>query len=159
VLAGIADELGVDLGFRTIEQVQAELGQVGAWDGARAPFATELSGAQPVPTAPPPDKSAGAGLRLVTWKLMIGDGRMQDGDEYLRATARPPVALVSPGTLHRLGLSVGRPVTVGTERGSLTVPVAVADLPDDVVWTATTSTWSVAPGTTCTITGADGALA
>jgi NADH-quinone oxidoreductase subunit G len=157
VLAGIADEMGVDLGFRTTEQVQAELGQVGAWDGDPAPFPTELSGAQSARTDSPSDKSVAGGLRLATWKLMLGDGRMQDGDEYLRATARGPVALVSPTTMSRLGLAAGRPVTLTGARGSLTVPVAVADLPDDVVWTATTSAWSAGAGDLVRVTPADGA--
>ena len=34
VLAGIADELGVDLGFKTVEQARAEMQELGAWDGA-----------------------------------------------------------------------------------------------------------------------------
>jgi NADH-quinone oxidoreductase subunit G len=34
----------------------------------------------------------------------------------------------------RLGLVAGRPATVRTERGSVTLPVVIADLPDGVVW-------------------------
>jgi NADH-quinone oxidoreductase subunit G len=94
---------------------------------------------------------------VATWKLMVGDGRMQDGDDAYRATARTPVALLSPSTLARLGLVVGQPVTVSAATGSVTLPVAVADLPDDVVWTPTTSRWSCAPGTACRVTVAEGA--
>ena len=36
VLAGIADEMGVDLGFRTVEEARAEMQELGAWDGDRA---------------------------------------------------------------------------------------------------------------------------
>ena len=35
VLAGIADELGVDLGFRTVDQARGEMQEIGAWDGPR----------------------------------------------------------------------------------------------------------------------------
>ncbi len=161
VLAGIADEMGVDLGFRTTEQVRAELALVGAWDGARvrfeevaAPLTSAASGSTTVEEWVPPE-----GLRLATWKLMIGDGRMQDGDEHFRATARTPVALLSPTTLTRLGLGVGQEVTVSAGTASITLPVAVADLPDDVVWTPTTARWSSPPGTTCRITVTDGAFA
>ena len=35
VLAGIAEELGTGLGFRTPEQVWAEMTEVGPWDGER----------------------------------------------------------------------------------------------------------------------------
>ena len=36
VLAGIADELGVDLGFKTVDQARGEMEEIGAWDGPRA---------------------------------------------------------------------------------------------------------------------------
>ena len=58
---------------------------------------------------------------------------MSDGDEYLAATAKPARALLSPATASELGESV----TVSTERGSITVPVEVADMPDGVVWLPT----------------------
>ena len=71
---------------------------------------------------------------LATWKLLIDDGRMQDGDEYLKATGKPTVALVSAETLVRLGVAGGTRVTMRTARGSAGFPVEVADLPDGVVW-------------------------
>ncbi|HJR37974.1 MAG TPA: molybdopterin dinucleotide binding domain-containing protein, partial [Nocardioidaceae bacterium] len=71
---------------------------------------------------------------LATWKLLIDDGRMLDGDEYLKATGRAPVALVSEGTLAGLGVQVGSRVVISTDRGAVELPVAVADLPDGVVW-------------------------
>ena len=36
VLAGIAEELGRPLGFRTVAEVRAEMTEMGPWDGARA---------------------------------------------------------------------------------------------------------------------------
>ena len=33
-----------------------------------------------------------------------------------------------------LGLTAGAPATVRTERGTITLPVVIADLPDGVVW-------------------------
>jgi NADH-quinone oxidoreductase subunit G len=85
-------------------------------------------------------------VTLATWKLLLDDGRMLDGDDYLKATARAPVALVSAGTFDRLGLAAGELVEVSGDRGSTTLPVAVADLPDGVVWTPTTSGWSAPAG-------------
>jgi NADH-quinone oxidoreductase subunit G len=78
-------------------------------------------------------------VTLATWKLLLDDGRMLDGDDYLKATARTPVALVSPTTLDALGLVAGARVTVTGDHGSSTLPLGVADLPDGVVWTPTTS--------------------
>ncbi|HET6626402.1 MAG TPA: NADH-quinone oxidoreductase subunit G [Nocardioidaceae bacterium] len=169
VLSGIAEEMGFNLGFRTVEQARARMNEFGAWDGERAPVPSALSrpsvpapapgaatpaapnhpalagsGLPPDPStvaagAPAPGASAGSGgsavdAVLATWKLLLDDGRMLDGDEYLKATARRPVALVSAGTLVSLGVDVGARVTLRTDHGSVAFPVAVADLPDGVVW-------------------------
>jgi NADH-quinone oxidoreductase subunit G len=141
VLAGIADEMGVDLGFKTVEGARAEMQEVGAWDGDRAPFDAAAFAAREAAPAP-----TDGSVTLATWKLLLDDGRMLDGDDYLKATARAPVALVSPGTFARLGLAAGEHVEVSGDRGSTTLPVAVADLPDGVVWAPTTSGWSAPAG-------------
>ena len=144
VLAGIADEMGVDLGFKTVEGARAEMQEVGAWDGDRAPFDSAVVEARE--PAPQPADDADNSVTLATWKLLLDDGRMLDGDDYLKATARAPVALVSAGTLAALGLTAGEHVEVSGDRGTTTLPVAVADLPDGVVWTPTRSGWSAPAG-------------
>jgi NADH-quinone oxidoreductase subunit G len=129
VLAGIAEEMGSSLGFRTVEAARRELGEFGSWDGARA--------AAPTATASAP--AAGDGLVLATWKQLIDDGAMQDGDEALRSTARRRVALVSASTLDSLGFAEGQTVRLTTAAGAVTLPVAVGDVVDGVVWTPTNS--------------------
>ncbi len=134
ILAGIAEELGADLGFRTVPQARAEMQAVGPWDGERAaPVTTEAD------AAASHSRPADGGLVLASWKQMIDDGRMQDGDDYLRATARSCVARVSASTLKSLGLTEGEAITLTSERGSVTLPVHVADVVDGVVWAAANS--------------------
>ena len=165
VLAGIADEMGVELGFRTVDQVRAEMATVGPWDGKR-PAAPEGStfgsrsstgvttGNSAAATSPEdasssragssaavsPDVSGSqarpstSGLVLASWKQLLDDGRMQDGDEHLRATARRPVLLVNATTLADLGVTAGDSVRVTGPLGSLDLPVGVADLAAGVVW-------------------------
>ena len=58
----------------------------------------------------------------------------QDGEPYLAGTASPACARVSAGTAAEAGVSDGDKVTVATERGALTLPVEVTDMPDRVVW-------------------------
>ena len=94
VLAGIAEELGAGLGFRTSEQVWAEMTEVGPWDGERATsvearVSTSSTG------------GADGALTLASWKQLIDDGRMQDGDDEMRQTARKPVVLVGRGPRSR----------------------------------------------------------
>ena len=131
VLAGIAEEMDVNLGFRTVEQARAQMTEFGPWDGDRAAAPT-VAAAEPAPLG------EGEAV-LATWRLLIDDGRMLDGEEYLKATGRRPVALVSANTLSGLGLGEGALMTIGTDRGTVELPVAVADLPDGVVWAPASS--------------------
>ncbi|MGV9537875.1 molybdopterin dinucleotide binding domain-containing protein [Streptosporangium sandarakinum] len=71
---------------------------------------------------------------LATWHLLLDDGRLQDGEPYLAGTAREAAALVSAATAAASGISDGDKIVVTGERGSLSVPVRIADLPDGVVW-------------------------
>ena len=125
VLAGIADEMGTRLGFKTVEGARAELSEIGPWDGDRVTAPT-IAGAEPLPQ--------GDGLRLATWKQMIDDASMLDGDDYLKATGRATVALVSDATLSAIGVGAGANVKVAGPTGAVTVPVRVADVVDGVVW-------------------------
>jgi NADH-quinone oxidoreductase subunit G len=161
VLSGIADEMGVDLGFKTVDQARTEMSELGAWDGDRSPmpaFAPHLSGAHAAPATRAPDDS----VRVATWKMLIDDGRMLDGEEHLKATGRTPVALVSPGTLAALGLTAGRHVTLSGETGATSLPLGLADLPDGVVWAPTMSVasrWTPAAGSVVRLQAADGGRA
>jgi NADH-quinone oxidoreductase subunit G len=132
VLAGIAEEMGSSLGFRTVEAARRELGEFGPWDGTRAVAPAATAGAASAP-------AAGDGLVLATWKQLIDDGAMQDGDDALRATARRRVALVSASTLDSLGFARGQTVRLTTADRAVTLPVAVGDVVDGVVWTPTNS--------------------
>jgi len=82
---------------------------------------------------------------------------MQDGDDNLRATARPAVARVSRAVLDRCGDTV----TLTGDRGQLTLPAVVADIPDDVVWVPANSAGNgvladlASPGSRVTVKGAD----
>ncbi len=127
VLAGIAAELGTPLGFQTPEAAAAELDEFGPWDGQRA--------ADPQAASSTEGAASTDGLVLATWKPMVSDGPMQDGDAAYHASGPVPLALLSAATLASLGLAEGDPVRLATERGGVTVRAGVADLPDHVVWT------------------------
>ena len=146
VLAGIAEERGRPIGIRTPEQAAAEMQQLGPWEGARLSSGVDRSqarGPQSGEASPEPDRSqargSGSGLVLSSWKQLIDDGRMQDGDDHYRVTARRAVVLVGQATFDGLvasGVVVeeGDPVTLTGPLGSLRLPVAVADLVDGAVW-------------------------
>jgi NADH-quinone oxidoreductase subunit G len=133
VLAGIAEEMDASLGFRTVDAARAELASLGAWEGERAlapivPFNASGSGSLGSGSV------EGASAILSTWRQLLDDGRLQEGDPYLAATARNPVARLSPVTMRSLDLADGDEVVLRTDAGAVALPVEAADLPNDVVW-------------------------
>jgi NADH-quinone oxidoreductase subunit G len=76
---------------------------------------------------------------LATWHNLLDAGRMQDGEPNLAGTARAAVAKMSAATAAEAGVGDGGKVTVATERGTITVPAEIADMPDRVVWLPTNS--------------------
>jgi NADH-quinone oxidoreductase subunit G len=76
---------------------------------------------------------------LATWHHLLDLGSLVDGDEHLMGTARPPVVRLGKGTAEALGVGEGDPVTVGTDRGAITLPAALTEMPDGVVWLPTNS--------------------
>jgi NADH-quinone oxidoreductase subunit G len=126
VLSGIADEMGRPLGFEQRSEAYAEMTEIGPWDGERP--------AMPA-VARQSSTSPGAGeFVLSTWRMLIDDSRGADGEPYLLATGRQPVAVLSAAALARLGVAEGDSVAVSTAAGSVTLPTAVGDIADDVVW-------------------------
>jgi NADH-quinone oxidoreductase subunit G len=80
---------------------------------------------------------------LATWHHLIDQGSLLDGDDVLAGTARPPLARIGKDLAEALGVAEGDPVTISTDRGSITLPAAITDLPPRVVWLPTNS-----PGST-----------
>ena len=161
VLSGIADEMGRPLGFRTVAEVRSEMAAMGPWDGERP-----VLDAGKAPRAAKAAKKGAGSMALATWKQLLDLGSMQDGEEHLRATARRPVARLSQTSYEAVfGMLEGEPgqdqlATLTGDRGSVTLPVEVADLPDDVVWVPARSFGRgvladlASPGASVTVKGA-----
>ena len=126
VLAGIAEEMGSSLGFRTVAEAMDRMTETGPWDGTRT--------AAPHVDAPQSQKPEKGTVVLETWRQMIDDGRGQDGQPKYHATARPTVLRASAATLKSAGIMPGGRATISTDDGSATFTTEVADLPDGVVW-------------------------
>jgi NADH-quinone oxidoreductase subunit G len=88
--------------------------------------------------AEPPVPELGQAV-LATWHHLLDLGRMQDGEPHLAGTAKTAVARLSPATAAELGVAEAAPVTVATDRGSITLPAAITEMPDRVVWLPTNS--------------------
>ncbi|MVZ90304.1 NADH-quinone oxidoreductase subunit G [Microbacter sp. ANSKLAB05] len=178
ILNALAEETGAWFGLADVESVRREMQAVGhalrpasayadlqphpgrASRTDRSAGETPSSGAAAdgrasagtsARAAAGPEPGAGQAV-LATWRMLLDDGRMQDGEPHLAGTARRPVARLSPTTARELGAADGDPVTVSTDRGAITLPLAVTEMPDRVVWVPQNS-----PGSAVNATLAAGA--
>ncbi|TYP89660.1 NADH-quinone oxidoreductase subunit G [Blastococcus xanthinilyticus] len=127
VLQGLADELDVDLRLPTPEVARAALAALGARRSAAE---------GPAPAVAPP---AAPVLRedeavLASWRQLLDVGTLQRDEPELAGTARRPVARLGAEAAARLGLADGDRLTVSGSTGSVTLPVRITPMPDQVVW-------------------------
>ncbi|WFE50691.1 NADH-quinone oxidoreductase subunit G [Micromonospora sp. WMMD1155] len=135
VLDALAALLDVRLGTADVPSVRRELGSLPATRTSRPAAPSVAPGRVPQP-------NAGEAV-LATWHQLVDLGTLTEGDENLAGTARPPVVRLGKGTAEALGVADGDAVTVGTDRGALTLPAELTEMPDGVVWLPTNS-----PGST-----------
>ncbi len=124
-LSLVARAMGRPLGSIEVGDLRAELAGMGRWQGPRP-------ASQPVDE---PVQAAGPGrVVMASWRHLLDEGILQRGEPALAGTARPALARVSAATADAHGLVDGRPVTVSSDFGSITLPLAVTEMVDDVVW-------------------------
>jgi NADH-quinone oxidoreductase subunit G len=126
VLQYLADEIGVDLALPNAAAAGDEMTRLGQWGGTR-PSAPLVSPERP--SAPGSGEAV-----LASWRMLLDAGRLQDGEPYLAGTAHPPVARLSTATAGEIGAAEGDLVSVSTDRGEITLPLAITEMPDRVVW-------------------------
>jgi NADH-quinone oxidoreductase subunit G len=126
VLDTLAVEMDVDLFTQTPAAAAGELARLGRHAGA-APHPPR------VPAVEPLRPGVGQAV-LATWRQLLDHSTLAVDEPALAGTARPPYLRVNAATAERLGLVEGAPATVRTDRGAITLPVALADLPNGVVW-------------------------
>ncbi|HEY1570890.1 MAG TPA: NADH-quinone oxidoreductase subunit G [Pseudonocardiaceae bacterium] len=130
ILDTLAVEMDVDLFTQTVAASRAELDRIA--DGYDRLATIAPSRAEIAPVAP---AAAGAGQALLaTWRQLLDNGSMQDGEPHLAATAKAPVAMLNADTAARLGVRFGELVTVTGEHDSVALPAVEAELPPDTVW-------------------------
>jgi NADH-quinone oxidoreductase subunit G len=125
-LSLVARAMGRPLGSIEVADLRAELAGMGRWQGPRP---------DPQPEDRPPTPVPGDGqVLLASWRHLLDEGILQRGEPALAGTARPALARVSTATADAHGLVDGEPVTVTSGNGSITLPVAVTEMVDGVVW-------------------------
>src|SRR5689334_8405533 len=126
VLAFLSDGLGIDLNMASALVAGDEMARLGLWGGQRPASPLET----PAQPAPPGNGQA----VLASWRMLLDAGRLQDGEPHLAGTARLPVARLSAATAAGIGAADGDLVTVSSDRGTITLPLAITEMVDDTVW-------------------------
>ena len=135
VFDALASEFGVDLGLHDLVGLYDQVNPLMQWNGQREEF---------VPAKASELVEIGQGEALLaTHKPMLDAGRLQDGATMLAGSARRPVVFASRATVAGLGIDEGEELTLSTQRGSVTLPLQFADLPDGVVWVPECSQGSI----------------
>ncbi|MFD9072876.1 molybdopterin-dependent oxidoreductase, partial [Streptomyces lasiicapitis] len=132
VLHMLADAGDVHLGLPDLLTVRRELDRLGGWDG---PHATE-----PLETAVQPPRPAAGEAVLAGHRLLLDQGRLQEGDDALAGTRHPAVARLSAATAAEAGVQDGDTLAVTGSGGVTTLPLQVTEMPDRVVWLPLNST-------------------
>lgn len=135
VFDALAREFGADLGLSDLVSLYDQVNPLMNWTGEHEEFV-------PAQASPLVELAEGQAL-LATHKPMLDAGRLQDGATMLAGSARRPVVFASRATVAGLGIDEGEELTLSTQRGSITLPLQFADLPDGVVWVPECSQGSI----------------
>ncbi|MFF3488166.1 NADH-quinone oxidoreductase subunit G [Streptomyces sp. NPDC002701] len=126
VLQMLADAMDVHLGLPDLRTARLELDRLGAWDGPRA--------AGPVATAAQAPRPAAGEAVLAGHRLLLDQGRLQEGDEALAGTRHAAHARVSAATAAEAGVKDGDTLAVTGPSGAVELPLRITQMPDRVVW-------------------------
>ncbi|MFD9863505.1 NADH-quinone oxidoreductase subunit G [Streptomyces alboflavus] len=132
VLHMLADAGDIHLGLPDLLTIRRELDRLGGWDG---PHATE-----PLETGAQPPRPAAGEAVLAGHRLLLDQGRLQEGDDALAGTRHAAVARLSAATAAEVGVKGGDTLTVTGPAGTTTLPLLVTQMPDRVVWLPLNST-------------------
>ncbi|KUF17585.1 NADH-quinone oxidoreductase subunit G [Streptomyces silvensis] len=126
VLHMLADAGDIHLGLPDLLTIRRELDRLGGWDG---PHATE-----PLETGAQPQRPAAGEAVLAGHRLLLDQGRLQEGDDALAGTRHAAVARLSAATAAEAGVKDGDLLAVTGLAGAVTLPLLVTRMPDRVVW-------------------------
>ena len=126
ILSLLADSIGRPINIPTVAKAASEISNLGNWDGGKVNFggvsvqsATSVSGDQAI---------------LTSWRRLLDNGSLQDGEANLAGTARKTVAVISPKRAAALGVVDGQLVKISNQNGAVVLPVLVEAIHDDAVW-------------------------
>jgi NADH-quinone oxidoreductase subunit G len=126
ILTMISEELARSIDLASVRASAKELASFGQWEGTASTFA-------PVTSIKTPKINPGQAL-LTSWRRLLDESSLQEGEDNLAGTARKSVVVISPKRASSLGVVDGEAVRVSNEYGSVVLPVLVEEIHDDAVW-------------------------
>ncbi|MEU0818551.1 NADH-quinone oxidoreductase subunit G [Streptomyces mirabilis] len=132
VLQMLADAMDVHLGLPDLRTTRGELDRLGPWGGLRATGPVEIAASLPRP-------AAGEAV-LAGHRLLLDQGRLQEGDDALAGTRHAARARVSAATAAEAGVKEGDLLAVTSTAGTVELPLQITEMPDRVVWLPLNST-------------------
>ncbi|AXK33047.1 NADH-quinone oxidoreductase subunit G [Streptomyces armeniacus] len=133
VLHMLADALDEPMALPDVRAARRELERLGGWNGPQPEPPQERS-------RPLPQPGKGEAV-LAGHRLLLDQGRLQEGDEALAGTRHAAVVRVSPRTAEEAGVKDGELVQVTGPAGHVRLPLMVTDpMPEHVVWLPLNST-------------------
>ena len=126
VLSLLAEKMGRPIGISTVSQAAKEFNSIGNWDGARAAFGG-VSSSSPISVS-------GNQAILTSWRRLLDNGSLQDGEANLAGTARRTVVVISPKRASAIGVVNDDLVKISNDKGAVVLPVLIEAIHDDAVW-------------------------
>ena len=126
ILSMIADEMSRPIGLGSVKAAAQEFASLGSWDGSKSEFI-------PILPSELPKLKEGEAL-LTSWRRLLDEGTLQEGEANLAGTARKPVAVISVARAISLGVADGDALAVSTEYGTVILPALVEEIHDDAIW-------------------------
>ena len=131
IFQGLSIAMDADLGFRSLEDVQDEMGELLGRAASRTGGSERVElGSASEGAERPPGSDAGrtseGNLILFTYPLLVDEGRLLEGSEELKAALEEPAFVeLHPDDAERLGIADGEPTQVRTDASSAIVPARV----------------------------------
>ena len=123
ILSILADEMGTPINLPTVTATTREIASLGIWDGTQPAFLKRAS-------AP----ASSDGFTLVSWRLLLDLGSLQQGEVNLAGTAKQARAHISSATAASLGVTETDFLVISSERGSIELPVSIRAIADNLIW-------------------------